>query len=505
MKVRLNYKIILLCSLLYIYIPIVIFLFGFTKIYCAILTTGCVVFALYRLYKSYSYEDDNDVERKNIDVSVPILILCVGIIVAYGYYMGYGGFAPQKVDWAKHNAVLSDLITHQWPVYYINDYELSMLTYYLAQYLVPAIAGKLFQSFAMAEATEYVWNVIGIFLVFVNLAFVLKADSKKKLLGTLGVMLLFSGVLLLAQGVAYCFYGEQVSCLGNPNWLMGSNFSLQYRSTVTSLMWAFPQWIVPCLIAIMFFIRKNQVKHYVTLILPMMLYASLSFLGFMPMVFGYAIFLLCKKRNMKYVKEIFSIENILMLLTLGSVLFLYFYGNVFQEKPVEIGLHFVNYGSNIGAYAVFCFCMFGIYSVCVWHAYKKDALFYLVNGTLLILPFFSMGLYNDFVMGGATIGMFFIMVYVLDYIMNRKGRENYAIARILLITCLCIGAIYPVHDMIEVAKLDVIGEKQSNVGLGTLQAFANRRLEVEVDLKYNYYSYDITNNLFYKYVARIKL
>lgn len=505
MKVRLNYKIILLSTLIYIYIPIIIFLFGFTKIHCALLTTGCIAFALYRLYKSFSNENNDDIERKKLDVSVFALLLCVGIIVVYGYYMGYGGFAPQKVDWAKHNAVLNDLITHQWPVYYINDYELSMLTYYLAQYLVPAFTGKIFQSFAVAELVEYVWNVIGIFLVFVNLVFVLKADTKKKLLGTLGVMLLFSGVLLLAQGVTYCFYGEQISCLGNSNWLMGSNFSLQYRSTVTSLMWAFPQWIVPCLIAVIFFVRKNQVKHYVTLILPMMLYASLSFLGFMPMVFGYAFFLLCRKRSAKYIKEIFSIENIMMLFTLGGVLFLYFYGNVFQQKPTEIGLHFVNYGINIGAYALFCFFMFGIYSVCVWKSYKKDVLFYLVNGTLLILPFFSMGLYNDFVMGGATIGMFFIMIYVLDYIMNQKQSEKYMIARIVLIFCLCIGAIYPVHDIIEVAKMDILEEKQNNVSIGTLQAYANRNLEVEVDLKYNYYSYDITNNLFYKYVARIKL
>ena len=60
--------------------------------------------------------------------------------------MGFGGFAPQKSDWGKHNAILNDLVTRSWPVYYKNDNEISMLVYYLAQYLVPALAGKIFNS-----------------------------------------------------------------------------------------------------------------------------------------------------------------------------------------------------------------------------------------------------------------------------------------------------------------------------------------------------------------------
>lgn len=38
-----------------------------------------------------------------------------------------------------------------------------------------------------------------------------------------------------------------------------------------------------------------------------------------------------------------------------------------------------------------------------------------------------------------------------------------------------------------------------------MEAYANRGIDVPLDLKYNYYSYDIQDNIFYKYIAREKL
>lgn len=38
----------------------------------------------------------------------------------------------------------------------------------------------------------------------------------------------------------------------------------------------------------------------------------------------------------------------------------------------------------------------------------------------------------------------------------------------------------------------------------TMESYANRELDIPLDLKYNYYSYDIQNNIFYKYIAAKK-
>ena len=104
-----------------------------------------------------------------------MLGLALLYFICIGYFAGYGRFVDQAADWDKHNAVLSDLVSRPWPVYYGNGGEHSMLTYYIAQYIVPGVIGKAFDSFRAAELSLYAWNVAGIFLVFLHLVSFLKA------------------------------------------------------------------------------------------------------------------------------------------------------------------------------------------------------------------------------------------------------------------------------------------------------------------------------------------
>lgn len=119
-----RFKFILIVSLSYIYIPVFLFLYGFTKPHWALIVSICLVFCIYRLYKDYKnemYSVDNIGKKSRLPVWT--ILFCILIILIYGYYMGYGGFAPQKGDWGKHNAVLNDLVTRSWPVYYKNGNE----------------------------------------------------------------------------------------------------------------------------------------------------------------------------------------------------------------------------------------------------------------------------------------------------------------------------------------------------------------------------------------------
>ncbi|MCI9079550.1 MAG: hypothetical protein HFH68_11630 [Lachnospiraceae bacterium] len=502
-------KSILITSILYIYIPVFLFLYGFTKPYWALIVSICLVFCIYKLYKDYSNElcIEKSIKSKS-QFQLWVMLLCILIIFIYGYYMGYGGFAPQKPDWGKHNAVLNDLVTHSWPVYYKNGNEKSMLVYYIAQYLVPALAGKVFNSFNVAETAQYIWNVFGIFLVFLNIVMFLHIyDSKKKIFAGLFIVLFFSGALWLAQEAAYFIYGDRLDCRGSLHWLTGNNFNIQLRSNMASLMWAFPQWIVPCLAGSMLFRFKNYIRHYVTLLMPLLLFASLSFLGVLPIAIIYAIYMQVKSRDIKHLKNILSTGNIVSFLSLGTVLLFYFYGNVFMEKPAEIALHTTNYGNEILAYFAFCFFMFGLHALLIRKKYKNDCLFYLVNLVLIILPLFSMGLWNDLVMGAGTVPMFLLMMYIIDFIFNSEKIKKHYRTRIgWLIVLLITGMVYPLSELKEVVEDDIIIKKQEDFNLGyTMETYANRELDVSLDLKYNYYSYDIQSNVFYKYIARKKL
>lgn len=190
------FKFILITSISYMYIPVFIFLLGFTKPQVVLIVSICLAFCIHKLYKDYTSGFIGGEIFKEPVLPLWTVLVCILIIFIYGYYMGFGGFAPQKGDWGKHNAILNDLVTRSWPVYYKNDNEISMLVYYLAQYLVPALAGKIFNSFSVAEIVQYVWNVCGIILVFLNVIIFLNIyNSRKKIFAGLFIILFFSGAL----------------------------------------------------------------------------------------------------------------------------------------------------------------------------------------------------------------------------------------------------------------------------------------------------------------------
>ena len=126
-------------SLFYIYLPILIFLFGWCKWYVAIPCTAVSVYVLYGMLKAYNV-DSGSVRINKYALAFSILFMLVA-----AYYLGWGRFTTQMNDYGKHNGVLNDLILRSWPVVYKEaDGHLCMLTYYLGQYLVPAFMGKLF-------------------------------------------------------------------------------------------------------------------------------------------------------------------------------------------------------------------------------------------------------------------------------------------------------------------------------------------------------------------------
>lgn len=508
-KLSINYNSILIASLSYIYLPIFIFLFGFTKLYIALPVTIILSFGLKHLHTDYM--KDSDSNSKCLYVSGYTMVAVLSILILFCFLCGYGGGCfPQSSDWNKHNAILHDLTEQAWPVYYVNANEHSMLTYYIAHYLFPSALGNIFHSYALTEIILYLWNLFGIIIVFLNLIYILDISDSKKVIFILLTMLFFSGALLLAQEVADAFYGQymhtsELTSLAKTMWFQSDIFKLQYKSAFTSLRWTFHQWLVPCLMTTMFLRYKNQPQHFAILLLPMLLYASLSFLAFLPIVFGYAIYLIIKSKNKcETIKQIFSLENIIVLGFLGSILFFYLYGNILSEKPEHIAPYFVNYGKYFGCYIIFCFFMFGLHALLMHNRYRKNPVFHFTVATLCILPLFNIGKNNDLVLSGGTTGMFLIMYFLLDYLFHEKGNALIRLRKYILLLLLIIGIIGPLQELVYVINTNTSSPQVAD-NLKSLQTVANRYdSNIRDDYKYNYFSYDIENNIFYKYIARRK-
>jgi len=514
--IKINRKFLLVISLVYIYLPIAIFLVGWTRPYVAMACLSVLFICAVRCCRQAKRELvlTNKESDNGIRISLGMLELALFFFICIGYYAGYGRFTDQAGDWAKHNAVLADLVNKQWPVYYENGDEHSMLTYYIAQYIVPGVIGKLSESFRYAEISLYVWNVAGIFLVFLHLISFIKARRTSSQLVCAAAIPFFAIPIWFSRLVLKYFtgnvrdYGHGVNAI---NWYYASDnygsdgISLQYFDNFYHLRWTFPQVITIWLIIMLLLEYRSYVRYFVIILLPGLLFSSLSFLGLLPLALGAAIERMVRERGRNFIQQIFSFENLSVTLTIGIVFLLYLYGNVTGDKPAKVNFRWLVYTKSTAAgYLTFVMSIV-IYALVLFRDHRKDGIYYAAFATLLLLPFCRMGLWNDLLTRASIPALFVLMVYVLLFLKQQFDSSkadflNSGKVAVCLVF-LSVGAYYPFHEF----SACVDSEDYHRLGRVTpwpsLEVYANRKLKESDDVKYNYYSYDLDSNIFYKYIA----
>jgi len=511
-------KKILILTLAYIYIPVAVFLIGFTAFWVWLFTLIAVGYFGYRMYKDYAGNMGDDVV-----ISWPSFAVVISSIAVICILIGYGGIFPQSGDWYKHNAVLHDLINKPWPVYYTKAEE-SMLTYYLGQYLVPALAGKVVMlfsgqneaaSFNVTEIVMAIWGFAGICLAYLNLVRITVADTAKKQFGLAGILMFFSGALPLAQLVCFDVFGENMYSLGSHHWLLANGLMIQYRSNLVMLRWVYPQVIVVWLIVALFMENSRKFEHYVILLLPLLLFGTFSVVITFSCAVVLAVYeVITNKERLIVIKRVFSLSNIVVALTLGIVLSTYFLGYVQVKKPDYMNFHAIEISfPKIITIFLFDLFMFGIYSICVYKEQRKNVLFYTVNAFLLIIPFFTMGVFNDWVMGTSIPGLFMIMVFVLQTLYSKaytadavvlNEYNNYRFRCTVLVLLILIGSWYPLMEIKENVMAYEVGDNTWD-GYGSMECYSDRSSSESEDMLYNYYTYDLDGKFFYEYLAANKI
>lgn len=488
----------------YVYSAPLVFLLGWTRIYVSLPIIVCVGFATRDMLDVWKQSGRH---APSIRISpLTFIVICV-VLFFVAYLVGWGGLAPQSNDWPKHNAILHDLINCPWPVTFSNGDETSMLTYYIGQYLVPASIGKATGSFEAAVICELIWNYLGLLLVCCGVIRVLHADSARKQYVCLAVLLTFGGLICLGQAVVRA----TMPTLLPSNYKLYHWFSyvsgvcLQYSPDFVLLRWVFNQTIVPWLLLTIFFEKRDDIRFYVPLALPMALYGIMPFLGTMFLMICYALVRLIRDRRRKrVVKWIFSPPNLLCGLSLGPLLFFYYAGNVLSVKPSYLSVSLTHYGVFWPVYFIFVFFTFGIYALLILKRYRKDPLFLICVVALLLIPFFRMGVYNDFVMRTSIPFLFLLMLMVCEYLLERAHDHVGVLVKIALVVCLAIAAVEPLQELSDSERYDVLTDlTQSNDGYVSIGYSANRSLENKpIDLRYNYLSYDLDGNFFAQHLAR---
>lgn len=502
---------ILAASLLYIYTPIAIFLFGWAKLYIAFPCCIALFYGSLKLFRAYTAKNPDS----EISIDYWSLFLVIVFLLSVGYSAGWGRFTYQVWDWEKHNTVLKDLIERPWPVYYFNGDEHSMLTYYIGQYMVPALFGKVCGSFRMAEIMNYIWAEIGLFLIYINLIRILQI-RKWPMQWLTGILLAhFNGPLLLAQKVISMIYPDHPAVITASEWFAcGNDLLLQYTNHFVSLQYVFPQVLVIWLLLLLFYEHREMPQHYITLLLPGAIFGVLSFAGAVPFAIGYVFFLLYKDKDIKkLLAQIFSIQNCICFFTFGAVLILYYYGNVLSAKPEYISFRRMDYGGAIWFYIVFVGMLVLLNGLLIFADNKKNFIFYIATFILLVIPFYRMGIANDFGMRCSIPALFFYFIFIVQFLNEHissslfsskgTGATRIKLCTVGLSISLFIGIVPTLYSCLNIIISDDWFTSGAEKTAGSLEVYASRYLtEIPDDLIYNYYSYDIEDNLFYQYIAR---
>lgn len=432
--------------------------------------------------------------------------LCIGVLLVlfFCWHTGIGAFTGQAGDWMKHNAVMHDLAEKEWPVIYQTDYGESMLCYYTGFYLLPAIAGKIFGSFRAAELAQYALAAAGIFLLWILVIKAGEIKSRKGQILCLGLLFVFSsGMLPLGQTVCGSLYPDNFP-FGSHEWMNPETVRIQYTSNWSLLKWVPGQAVVPWLATVLLLLRPHKTQNYVLIGLPVLLYSGFAMVGVAAMMLAVYLCDIVQGRWQR-AKKAFSASNIL-LAAAGCVQVFYFWGNISGSKPEYLGFHWLDYGKKPEFYFIFCFFMFGFYALLLFKENRKNYLYWITIAALSVYPRFSMGLYNDFTMRTSIPALFVLMILILRFLGLQEERDkSLTIRKTLLVAGLVIGAFYPFLNLRESITKNEIGEIYRTDGYGTLEQLADPSNEdIQDDWKYNYYTYDLENDFFYKYLARRK-
>ncbi len=504
-----------LISYLYLIIPVIIFIMGWIKIVFSIPITICLLVILKLLYNK-SKENTEIINSKYI---LPILLFVVLICIT----AGHGGVFYQSPDWDARNAIFRDLIKLDWPVYY--EQSNSALTYYIGQWMVPSIIGKsivfianiinklipntitkiinytaIEYSFYIGNIALLIWNSIGVLLAVLWLIKILRLKEKKSICKAIFIFLFFSGLDILGMSIFGTF-----SVFLNRIHLEWWAVVYQFSSMITQLFWVFNQSI-PIWIITLMFLEEKRVNNYLVLILLALPFAPLPFIGLV-IIFAcngikFLINSIKNKEKVKFVKDVFSMQNILALISILPIYACFYSGNASTSGNSDGGgfsfmLELITPFELLKLF-IFWFLEIGIYGLFLFKTHKKNPLFYTIMISLLIIPLFQLGYEYDFSMR-VSIPLILIinLLIVREYLNISKNKKEKAVEVILLTIVLCIGLVTPICEygrafycIAQTGKINLVYDKT--------KTYSN--LE---DVSSNFVTKNPKeNSIFFKYIAK---
>jgi hypothetical protein len=444
MKIPHFQKKILLPLLIYLYLflPFVLFLVGWTKPFVSIPVLIILTVCFYSMVKTFP-----ELWLPKFSKDVFFKTVCIlFIIFVWVWLSGIGKLVFQNEDQSWRNGWFDLLVLEEWPLVYFsptieNNMEAIVIVYYFGFWLPAAIIGKLF-GLTAGYITQVIWAVTGIFLFYY---LIIAKYIRKIVFWPLVVLIFFSGLDILGiylLGNNYYAYSE----IGHLEW-WASPF--QFSSMTTQLFWVFNQAVPAWLVTMILLIQKKN-RHIAVIVALAMITSTLPFFGLIVLAICVVVknYVANKNSDNNQLKDslldIFTFENIAGGGLIGIISFLFLKNNGASSQINSLNLQSLK--GTVFLWFLFYMIEAGIYFIAVWKYQKHNYLLYYSLLWLAICPWIEVGTNSDFCMRASIPALIIVLLLVIDTINKSRIAGDFKTLVVMLVI-LAIGSYTPIKEI----------------------------------------------------------
>ena len=432
-------------SLVYLSIPILLFLAYWIKPLISIPVIALFLFSLFRTYRNTNSFQLN-FNRSGVKIIIIALVLLCWVVLS-----GIGGLVWQnRWDHMFRNALFSDQVKYTWPVIDASLSAPRMLCYNFGFWLPSALIGKLF-GLQAGYFFQIIWAFIGVALAF---AFICERMGKISI-PALAVFILFSGLDIVLFFIGKIHSNTLQTAL--PELLAGSHLELKLyqfssASNTTLLFWVYNQ-IIPFWVVFLLLLRQTNNRSRLFVYMLMLLYSPFPAVGCLPMV----VYQFLQKSNFvedsgkrrfsAFLRNTLSVENVTGLIVC-LIIALFYSSNI---ATGSVGAIKINTGSLM-EFALYFITEYLVYLVFILLYHKADALYWVLMSTMVVFSFITLGNNYDFGWRTCIPAAFYTMLLIMKILTDPAKGQKYKCWKFALIAILVLGSVTPAMEMLRTVE-----------------------------------------------------
>ena len=435
-------------GLVYVTLPVLVFLVGMLKPWIGFTSAGLVMVSMFwalRGMRGAAIHGDGSPNGITLPAYMLVVLACIAL--AWCILCGQFALCVQTWDWFSRNATFRDLITHSWPVI-LPKQGGAALVLYLGHWLPSAVIGRavmlvtgsLDAAWLVGNIFLGLWTVLGVFLVMLLLLDRLRPLSARAML------LVVAGLVFFGTT---CYFGPLVLRWKNgeiPTGAWASMFSFSPNHELLS--WVFHQTVVPWVATLLLLDGKKCFGHAIFVLALVPICGPFPSTG-LAWLLGCLLLIEAWKSfwggtTGVFARSVLTFPNAVGVLVVMPLVAAFLFTNTAagQVGPAWAGVQPKSY--FVHRWLLFITCELALYAILLIRRCHGNPLYWISFAFLSLCPLLKIGPWCDFCMRASIPLFFVVMLLILECLLEsrRKHRpEKFLLAACLLLCCVHQGTV----------------------------------------------------------------